>query len=82
MQFIVTIQLQPGQKNQAVETFELRGPSRYPSVKFENAWISKHHDVIYVLVESVDEAHVTNACSAWDNFGRHTIDPVTSFEQF
>lgn len=82
MKYLVEVQLRPGTKNQAVEVFEQRGPNRNPNIKFEKAWLGSRSDVAFVVVESSDEAHVTDACCGWSAFGETKIHPVTDIEQY
>ena len=82
MQFMVEFRLKPGTKQKAIEAFELRGPSRNPGVTFQNAWIGKHSDMVYVLAESADESQVAKVAEGWSAFGTYRIEPVIDVEQF
>jgi hypothetical protein len=82
MKFMVQFRLKPGMKNKAVEFFENRGPNRNPGVTFGGAWIGKDSDVVFVLVESADQAIVTSVGQSWDQFGTHEVFPVLDIQQF
>jgi len=82
MKFMVEFGVKPGNKNKAVETFEQRGPNRIPGVTFRAAWIGKHSDVVFVLVESADESLVSEAARSWSESGDFRITEVIDVEQF
>jgi uncharacterized protein DUF3303 len=82
MKFIVELRLKPGCKNRAVEAFEARGPNRFPGVNFREAWIGKHSDVAFVLLESADEQTVVAAAKTWTEFGDCQITEVIAGEDF
>ena len=81
MKFIVEFRLRPGSKNQVVENFELVGPNRHAGVALQNAWIGTRSDVIFVLVESAEEALVAKAGQTWKEHGEVRIEPVIDVEQ-
>ena len=74
--------LKPGNKDQVVDRFELRGPNRNPGVAFRGAWIGKRSDLVFVLCESDDEALVENVAQKWSEFGGYQIHAVTDVEQY
>jgi uncharacterized protein DUF3303 len=82
MKFMIEFQVQPGNKNRAIEAFEQRGPNRSPGVVFHSAWIGKDSDVVFALVESADESLVTSAAKSWTETGNFRITPVIDLEQF
>jgi Domain of unknown function (DUF3303) len=82
MKFFVEFQLKPGNKEKAMETFELRGPNRNPGVTLQGAWIGKNEEVIFVLVESTDETLLVNAANSCGQFGDYQITPVIDLEQY
>jgi hypothetical protein len=86
MKFMVEFRIKPGDKDSAVEAFELRGPNRNPGVTFRGAWIGANTDVVYALVESADEAQVAKSAQFWAEqswaHGDHRITPVIDIEQF
>jgi hypothetical protein len=82
MKFMVQFRLKPDMKNKAVEYFENRGPNRNPGVTFRGAWIGKDSDVVFVLVESTDEALVTSVGQSWGQFGTHEAFPVLDIQQY
>ena len=82
MRFMVEFRLKPGRKNQAVELFEMRGPNRSPGVTFRGAWIGTDSDLVYVLVEAPDEAHVANVAETWGEHGEAHITQVIDIEQY
>lgn len=82
MKFMVIYRTKPGTQNELMENFELRGPNRNPGTAFRSAWVSTQKDAIFVLGESVDEAHVLQACHSWDPTGDFEIFPVIDIEQF
>jgi len=51
-------------------------------VSFREAWIGKHSDVAFVLVESADEQTVTAAAKTWSEFGDCQIIEVIAGEDF
>ena len=82
MKFMVQFRLKPDMKSKAVEYFENRGPNRNPGVTFRGAWIGKDSDVVFVLVESTDEALVTSVGQSWGQFGMHEAFPVVDIQQY
>jgi hypothetical protein len=82
MKFMVEFRIQPGNKNRAVEVFELRGPNRNPNVTFRGAWVGKHSDLAFVLVDSSDESQVTEAARSWSESGDFRVTEVIDVEQF
>ena len=82
MKYMVEFRLQPGSKNKAIEFFEMRGPNRTPDVTFGGAWVGKDSDVVFVLVESSDEAHVAAAGQVWNEFGTYRVYPVLDIQQY
>ena len=82
MKFMIEFRLKPGSKNKAVEAFEKRGPNRSPGVTFRQAWVATSDDVVFVLAEGTDEAHVTAAAQAWSEHGQSQIFRVIDVEQF
>lgn len=82
MKYMVKIQLQPGAKPKAVESFEVRGPHRNPGVKFLGAWIGKDADVVFALVEADSEEHLTAAGDTWRPFGAFEVFSVIDVEQY
>src|SRR5262245_55904628 len=82
MKFLIEFQIKPGQKNKALEAFELRGPNRNPGVSFLGAWVGTQADVVFVLVKSSDEALVTAAADAWRELGEVRITQVIEIEQY
>jgi hypothetical protein len=82
MKFMVEVQLKPGSRNEAVEAFEQRGPSRNSGVTFRGAWVGNRSDVAFVLVESDDEAHVAKAAELWSEFGQPRILQVIDIQQY
>jgi uncharacterized protein DUF3303 len=81
MKFMVEFRLNPGSKQKVIETFELVGPNRQAGVAFRNAWIGTRSDVVFVLVESAEEALVAKAAQAWNEQGESRIEPVLDVEQ-
>lgn len=82
MKFMVEFRLKPGSKNKAAEVFEQRGPNRTPGVTFRQAWIGASTDVVFVLVESSDEALVGKLAQSWSEHGQSQIYRVIDAEQF
>ena len=82
MKFMVEFSIQPGNKDNAVQAFEQRGPNRNPGVTFQGAWIGKNADVVFALVESDDESLVTSAAKSWTELGDFRVTPVIDVEQF
>jgi len=82
MKFFVQLKLKPGTKEKVLEAFELRGPNRNPGVTLLGAWIGKNDDVIFVLVESTDEAHLLDAAKSWSAFGDYKITPVMAYDEY
>lgn len=82
MKFMAQFQIQPGKKNQVLEAFEKRGPSRTAGVKFVDAWIGIKADVAFVLLEAADEARVVEESLPWKSFGDVQIVPVNDIEQY
>lgn len=82
MKFMVQFRLKPGVKNKAIEYFESRGPNRNAGVTLQNAWIGTDSDIVFVLVESPDAAHVAAAGQTWSEFGSHEIFPVLDIQQY
>ena len=82
MKFMVEFRLKPGSKNKAVEAFEQRGPSRTAGVTFRQAWIGASADVVFVLVESADEALVAQVARSWSEHGQSQIYSVIDVDQF
>jgi len=82
MKFMVEFRLKPGSRNKAAEAFEQRGPNRSPSVTFRQAWVGTSSDVVFVLVEGSDEAHVAAAAQSWSEHGQSQIYRVIDAEQF
>jgi hypothetical protein len=82
MKYMVEFRFKPGSKNQALEFFEMRGPNRNPGVTYRGAWIGTQADVVFVLVESADQALVTKASQSWTELGSANVTPVIDIEQF
>lgn len=82
MKFIVEFRLKTGNKNQALAAFEERGPNRSPGVIFRGAWIGTRSDVIFALVESADEALVSQAARSWKEDVDFEVTEVLDIEQF
>ena len=82
MKFMVEFSIRPGNKNKAAQAFEQRGPNRDPGVTFHGAWVGKHADVVFALVESADESLVTSAAKSWTELGDFRVTPVIDVEQF
>jgi Domain of unknown function (DUF3303) len=82
MKFMVEFRLKPGSKNKAAEAFERRGPNRNPDVTFRQAWVATSSDVVFVLVEGSDEAHVAAAAQSWSEHGQSQLHRVIDVEQF
>ena len=82
MKFMVQFDLKPGTKDKAVKAFEERGPNRNPGVKFLDAWVSRHSDVVFVLVEAEGESQVIDAGQSWAALGKYQIHPVIDIQQF
>jgi hypothetical protein len=82
MRFMVEFRLKPGMKDQAVEYFEVRGPSRNPGVTLLGAWIGKDADVVFVLIEGANESQVEAAGQAWSEFGSFERFSVVDVEQY
>ena len=82
MKFMVEFPVRPGNKNQVVEAFEQRGPNRNPGVTFQEAWIGKDDDVVFVLVDSSDESLVNAAAKSWTPTGNFRLTPVIELENF
>lgn len=82
MKFMVEVRLRPGDKNKAVEAFETRGPNRNLGVSFHGAWIGKDTDLVFVLVESADQASVERAGQTWRELGDFQIHSVINVEDF
>jgi hypothetical protein len=82
MKFMVEFQLKPGVKQQAVEAFELKGPSRNAGVSFHGAWVGKTSDLVFVLVESENESFIVNAAQSWSELGSYKLHPVIDVEDF
>jgi Protein of unknown function (DUF3303) len=82
MKFMVEFRVKPGSKNKAVEAFELRGPNRNPGVTFRGAWVGARSDVVYVLIESTDDAQVSKAAQSWAEHGEYQITQVIDVEQY
>jgi uncharacterized protein DUF3303 len=82
MQFMVEFRFQPGTKDKAVAAFEQRGPNRNPGVAFRGAWVGTKSDVVFVLVESQDEALVAKAAQSWSELGACQIHPVVDVQQY
>jgi hypothetical protein len=80
--YIVQFRLEPGTKNQTVQAFEERGPSRDPGVQFRGAWIGTKSDVVFVLVEASDEADVSKAAQVRSATGNYEIHPVIDIEKY
>jgi hypothetical protein len=82
MLFMVVVQLHPGTKAAAMESFEFRGPNRHPGIAFRGAWIGAHDDSLFVLVEASDSARVESAIAAWGDVGVSEIHSVINVEDF
>lgn len=82
MKFMIEFQLKANGKNDAIEAFEQRGPNRTAGVRLYGAWIGKQADVVFVLVESDDEARVEKAAQSWGDLGQPTITAVIDIEQY
>lgn len=82
MKFMVQFRLKPGVKNKAIEYFENHSRNRNSGVALQNAWIGKDSDIVFVLVESPDAAHVAAAGQTWSEFGSHEIFPVLDIQQY
>ena len=80
MKTMVEFHLKSGSKERAL--FEERGPNRIPGVSLRSAWIGLRSDVVFVLVESPNEAAVAQAAEAWKGEGDYTIYPVLDIEQY
>lgn len=82
MKSFVQFKLKPGTKPKVLQAFELRGPNRNPGVTFLGAWIGKNDDVIFVLVESTDEANLIDAAKSWNEYGDYQITPVMAYDEY
>ena len=82
MKFMIEFPIKPGNKNRVVEAFEQRGPNRSPGVTFQGAWIGKNSDVVFALVESANEAQVTEAAKSWSAVGNFRITQVIDVTQY
>ena len=82
MKFMVEFAVRPGNRNNAVQNFEQRGPNRSPGITFHGAWVGKQTDVIFALVEGADESLVTSAAKTWSETGDFRITPVIDIESF
>ncbi len=82
MTYLVEFQVLPNRKNEIVDKFELRGPNQVPGVQFQQAWISKQLDVIYVIGKADDEAALQKACNAWQEFGTYRYTEVVDIENY
>ena len=82
MKFMIEFRLKPGSMSKAVDAFEKRGPNRNPGVTFRQAWVAASADVVFVLAEGTDEAHVAAAAQAWSEHGQSQIYRVIDAEQF
>ncbi len=82
MKFFVQFKSKPDTKERALEAFEIRGPNRNPGVTFLGAWIGRNEDVIFVLAESIDEAHLVDAAKSWNKYGDYKITPVVAYDEY
>jgi hypothetical protein len=82
MKYMAKVQLQPGTKNTVMETFERIGPNRNPGVAFRGAWLGTQADVVFVLVESDDDAAVDRAIQNWNPPGQLELHPVVDVDQY
>lgn len=82
MLFMVVVQLHSGTKAAAMESFELRGPNRYPGIAYRGAWIGTQDDSLFTLVESSEIALVETVVASWGDVGTSQIHPVINVEDF
>jgi hypothetical protein len=82
MKYMVEFRLKPGSKNKAADEFEQRGPNRSPGVSLRQAWVATNADLVFVLVEGTDEAHVAAAAQSWSQHSQSQIYRVVDVDQF
>jgi len=82
MKYLVQLRLKPGSERDAIDAFELRGPSRNPGVRLHQGWIDTKSHIVFVIIESSDAALVEKAAQSWAEFGESEIHPVVDIEQY